>query len=326
MSNKKTMIEEIEKSEASKKLDVHIEQFQKSLTKDHKKLIEETDKLVSSASDSEVKSLSTNLEIFYNFSVKLKKILPIQTMLTDTIREFKNIEWTNAQLIKFTNRVLCATLGKNYDTIQGEDEYYYNVLRRVSVCIVYELIHSVVKHIDNDAFSVQVGRKPKQICISMIAINKDEDLKKKYNKDGGKFAYITFEELQSIAKYFVLGVKDNNREYASKLVKMLRALEEYTADAQNFDTISTEIKKEEIDLVELMTCRFLSMLDADNQFITMSNIKVYLDNANLKNGLINFHKSYDTSKIKCVNFVNFKTQKNIIAETGDQLLKQLSNQ
>ena len=137
MSKNKTMIEEIETNEASKKLDIHIEKFQKSLTTDHKKLIEETDKLVSSASDSEVKSLSTNLEIFYNFSVKLKKILPIQTMLTDTIKKFDDVEWTNAQLIKFTNRVLCATLGKNYDTIQGEDEYYYNVLRRVSVCVVF---------------------------------------------------------------------------------------------------------------------------------------------------------------------------------------------
>ena len=122
MSKNKTMIEEIETNEASKKLDIHIEKFQKSLTTDHKKLIEETDKLVSSASDSEVKSLSTNLEIFYNFSVKLKKILPIQTMLTDTIKKFDDVEWTNAQLIKFTNRVLCATLGKYYDTILGEDE------------------------------------------------------------------------------------------------------------------------------------------------------------------------------------------------------------
>ena len=107
---------------------------------------------------------------------------------------------------------------------------------------------------------------------------------------------------------------------------MLRAIEEYTADAQNFDTVDTEIKKEEIELIQLMTCRFMSMLDSDAQFETMSNIKVYIDNANLKNGLINFHKSYDKTKIKCVNFVNFKNNKQLFAETGEQLLKQLANQ
>ena len=271
-----------------------------------------------------MKSLSTNLEIFYNFSVQLKKVLPIQTMLTDTIKNFNNIEWTNAQLIKFTNRVLCATLGKNYDTIQAEDQYYYNVLRRVSV--VYELTNKVVKHIDNNAFSNPIGRSPKKIYICMKAINRDEDLKKKYNKEGGDYAYVSFEDLMSIAKQFVLKVKDDTKEYASKLVRMLRAIEEYTADAQNFDTISTEIKKEEIDLIELMTCRFLSMLDTDSQLITMGNIKVYLDNAKLDNGLLNFHNSYDTEKVKCVNFVNFKNQKTIMAETGEQLLKQLANQ
>ena len=325
-NTKKTMIEEIQKKDEIDVVQKQLQKFQQSLNKDQKKLIEETDKLVSSASDSEVKSLSTNLDIFYNFSVKLKSILPIQTMLTDTIKNFKNIEWTNAQLIKFTNRVLCATLGKNYDTIQGQDEYYYNVLRRVSVCIVYELTHSVVKHLDNNAFSNPVGRTPKKIYISMKAINKDADLKKKYNKEGGDYAYVSFEELLSISKQFVLKVKDDTREYASKLVKMLRALEEYTADAQNFDTIDTEIKKEEISLIEMMTCRFLSMLDTDSQLETMANIKVYLDNAKLKDGLINFHESYDTNKIKCVNFVNFTNSKPIIAETGEQLLKQLSNQ
>ena len=324
--NKKTMIEEIQKKEASEALDAQTKEFHKSLNKDAKKIIAETDALVSSASDSEVKSLSTNLEIFYNFSVKLKKVLPIQTMLTDTIKNFKDVDWTNAQLIKFTNRVLCATLGKNYDTIQSQDEYYYNVLRRVAVCIVYELNYSVVKHEEGNAFSEPVGRKPKQICISMKVINKDAELKKKYNKQGGASAYVTFEELQSIAKQFVLGVKDNTYEYASKLVKMLRAIEEYTADAQNFDTVDTEIKKEEIELIQLMTCRFMSMLDSDAQFETMSNIKVYIDNANLKNGLINFHKSYDKTKIKCVNFVNFKNNKQLFAETGEQLLKQLANQ
>ena len=140
-NTKKTVIEETQKKDEIDVVQKQLQKFQQSLNKDQKKLIEETDKLVSSASDSEVKSLSTNLDIFYNFSIKLKSILPIQTMLTDTIKNFKNIEWTNAQLIKFTNRVLCATLGKNYDTIQGQDEYYYNVLRRVSVCIVYELTH-----------------------------------------------------------------------------------------------------------------------------------------------------------------------------------------
>ena len=325
-TNKKTIIEEISKKDESDIVTKQLAKFQSSLDKDTKKLIEDTDKLVSSASDSEVKSLSTNLEIFYNFSVKLKKVLPIQTMLTDTIKNFNNIEWTNAQLIKFTNRVLCATLGKNYDTIQAEDQYYYNVLRKVSVCIVYELINKVVKHIDNNAFSNPIGRSPKKIYICMKAINRDEDLKKKYNKEGGEYAYVSFEDLMSIAKQFVLKVKDDTKEYASKLVRMLRAIEEYTADAQNFDTISTEIKKEEIDLIELMTCRFLSMLDTDSQFITMGNIKVYLDNAKLDNGLLNFHNSYDTEKVKCVNFVNFKNQKTIMAETGEQLLKQLANQ
>ena len=67
-------------------------------------------------------------------------------------------------------------------------------------------------------------------------------------------------------------------------------------------------------------------LVGDSQLITMGNIKVYLDNAKLDNGLLNFHNSYDTEKVKCVNFVNFKNQKTIMAETGEQLLKQLANQ
>jgi hypothetical protein len=161
----------------------------------------------------------------------------------------------------------------------------------------------------------------------MKDINKNEDLKKKYNKDGGASAYVSFEELTSIAKHFLLGVKDDTREYASKLVKLMRALDEYTTDAQNFDSISAEIKSEEIELIQTLTCRFLGMLDKDTQFNTIAAIKTYLDDyTNVKNGLINWHKSYDKNKIKCVNFVNFKNNKTIFADNADSLLKQLANQ
>jgi hypothetical protein len=107
----------------------------------------------------------------------------------------------------------------------------------------------------------------------------------------------------------------------------MRALDEYTTDAQNFDSISNEIKKEEIELIQTLTCRFLGMLDKDTQFNTIASIKTYLDDyTNVKNGLINWHKSYDKNKIKCVNFVNFKNNKPIFADNADSLLKQLANQ
>ena len=324
--NKKTMIEEMVEKDVSIETDKHIQQFQKSLSKDVKKIVKETDALVSASSDNAVSALSTNLEISYNFSTKLRDILPLDVMLTDEIRNFEDIEFTNAHLNNFTRRVLCSTLGKNYDTIQEQDPYYYDVLRRVSVVIAYDLVYDVIEKTKN-AFSDPVGRTPKKILISMKDINNDDDLKKKYNKDGGDKAYVSFEELTSIAKHFLLGVKDDTREYASKLVKLMRALDAYTTDAQNFDSIDIEIKKEEIELIQTLTCRFLGMLDKDTQFNTIAAIKTYLDDyTNVKNGLINWHKSYDKNKIKCVNFVNFKNNKPIFADNADSLLKQLANQ
>lgn len=326
MSKNKTNLEVLEDIENSAITDKHIAEFQKSLDKDVKKIVKETDALVTASSDSEISTLSTNLQISYNFSTKLRDILPLDVMLTDDVRKFEDLEFTNAHLNNFTRRVLCSTLGKNYDTIQEQDPYYYDVLRRVAVVVVYDLKFDVIEKTKN-AFSNPTGRTPKKILISMRDINKSDDLKKKYNKDGGENAYVTFEELTSIAKHFVLGVKDANYEYASKLVKLLRSIDDYTADAQNFDSISNEIKKEEIELIQTLSCRFMSMLDKDAQFNTIASIKTYLDDyTNQKNGLINWHKSYDKTKIKCVNFVNFKNNKTIFANNGDSLLKQLANQ
>jgi hypothetical protein len=324
--NKKTMIDEIIEKDVSIETDKHIQQFQKSLSKDVKKIVKETDALVSASSDSAVSALSTNLEISYNFSTKLRDILPVNSMLTDDIRKFEDIEFTNAHLSKFVRTVLCPTLGRNYDQVQEQDPYYYDVLRRCSVVIAYDLVYDVIEKTKN-AFSNPVGRTPKKILISMKDINKNDDLKKKYNKDGGASAYVSFEELTSIAKHFLLGVKDDTREYASKLVKLMRALDEYTSEAKNFDSHDIEIKKEEIELIQTLTCRFLSMLDMDTQFNTIAAIKTFLDDyTNVKNGLINWHKSYDKNKIKCVNFVNFKNNKPIFADNADSLLKQLANQ
>ena len=89
--NKKTMIDEMIEQDASIETDKHVQQFQKSLSKDVKKIVKETDALVSASSDSAVSALSTNLEISYNFSTKLRDILPLDVMLTDEIRNFEDI-------------------------------------------------------------------------------------------------------------------------------------------------------------------------------------------------------------------------------------------
>ena len=59
--------------------------------------------LISIASDSDVKSQSTNLEIAYNFSNKMRDFLPLKNMTTDDVRNFKDVEFNNALLKKFTN-------------------------------------------------------------------------------------------------------------------------------------------------------------------------------------------------------------------------------
>ena len=61
--NKKTMIEEMVEKDVSAETDRHVQQFQKSLPKDVKKWVKETDALVSESSDSAVSALSTSLEI-----------------------------------------------------------------------------------------------------------------------------------------------------------------------------------------------------------------------------------------------------------------------
>jgi hypothetical protein len=154
-------------------------------------------------------------------------------------------------------------------------------------------------------------------------INKDDDLKKKYNPKGEAFKYVGFDEYTSIAKHFVLGEKDNTKEYTSKLVKLLRAIDEYTEEAQNFDTISVEIKKEEIELIKTLSCRFMSMLDNDHQFNTIADIKLFTDDSEEENGLINFHKYYDKKKFKAVSFVNVQNKLPLKASYGSDLLKQL---
>ena len=317
------VIENKKEEEKTSLIQNELKSFSNNLNQSQKKLVKDQEELISIASDSEVKSQTTNLEIAYNFSNKMRDFLPLKNMTTDDIRNFKDVEFNNALLKKFTNVVLCQTMNKNWDTIQANDEYYYNVLRRVAICVVFDLKYQVIRHVDKNAFSDPVGRRPKQLYISMTMVNKNDDLKKKYNPKGEPFKYVGFEEYTSIAKQFILGESDNSKEYTSKLVKLLRALDDYTGEAINFDTISTEIKKEEIELVKTLSCRFMSMLDNDHQFNTIADIKLFTDDDKEANGLINFHKYYDKKKYQAVSFVNVQNKLPLKASYGEQLLKQL---
>ena len=324
---KKTIMDKVietkKEEEKTSLIQKELKDFSNSLNQSQKKLVKDQNELIVQTSNNEIKNQSTNLEIAYNFSNKMRDFLPLNKMTTDDVRNFKDIEFNNALLKKFTNVVLCQTMNRNWDEVQKNDEYYYNVLRRVAVNVIFDLKYQVIRHLDNNAFSSPVGRRPKQLYISMSMINKDDDLKKKYNPKGEAFKYVGFDEYTSIAKHFVLGEKDNSKEYTSKLVKLLRALDEYTEEAINFDRISVEIKKEEIELIKTLSCRFMSMLDNDHQFNTIADIKLFTDDSEEENGLINFHKYYDKKKYKAVSFVNVQNKLPIKASFGSDLLKQL---
>ena len=183
----KTIIKEIEKKEKAEILDIEIKSFSKNLKKDDLKIVDETIKLVEDQTNGLVKGATTDLQLVYNFSVKMKNLLPLNNMVKGTdIKQFGKIEkFTTAHVKKFTNVVLCYVMGKNPDTINSEDPYFYKVLRNIATSVIFQLKHDVIKHVENNAFNNPIGRKPKQIKISMSMVNQHEDLKKKFNSGGG---------------------------------------------------------------------------------------------------------------------------------------------
>tara|TARA_R110002020_G_scaffold428452_1_gene638018 strand:+ start:61 stop:1056 length:996 start_codon:yes stop_codon:yes gene_type:complete len=328
----KTIIKEIEKKEKAEILDIEIKSFSKNLKKDDLKIVDETIKLVEDQTNGLVKGATTDLQLVYNFSVKMKNLLPLNNMVKGTdIKQFGKIEkFTTAHVKKFTNVVLCYVMGKNPDTINSEDPYFYKVLRNIATSVIFQLKHDAIKHVENNAFNNPIGRKPKQINISMSMVNQHEDLKKKFNSGGGAMDYVSFETFNEIANYFVLG-KTNNEDSRSKLLKLLDPLYNYLVDnkflAKDLDNRNSECEK-----IHFVISDLLLLLDSENKFEEIADIKTFIDDETIEDGLSNYHNHIDSfnkdnNEIKNVSFVKINNGKPLYvkADTGQSFLKQLAS-
>ena len=324
--DKKQIQKNEDKEKAKIQIETEIKAFSKSLNNKDQKIVNETIKLVEDQSSGLIKGETTNLQLVYNFSVPMKNILPLNNMVKGTdIKQFSKIEkFTNAHLKKFTNVVLCYVMGKNPDTINSEDPYFYKVLRTVSPSIVFQLKYNVIKHIEDNAFNNPIGRKPKQIYISMSLVNQNPDLKKRYNPTGDPYKYVSFETFNELANYFVLG-KSNNEDSRSKLLKLLDPLYTYLVE-NKFLSKDLDNRNSECEKIHFVISDLLLLLDSEGKLEDIANIKTFLEDETNEDGLTNFHKFLETNNVKCVQAVRFENNKPVMikATTGENFLKQVS--
>ena len=324
--DKKQIQKEKDKEKAKIQLDTEIKAFSKSLNNKDQQVIKDTKKLVEDQSNGLIKGETTNLQLVYNFSVPMKNILPLNNMVKGTdIKQFSKLEkFTNAHIKKFTNVVMCFIMGKNPDTVISEDPYFYKVLRIISTSIIFQLKHNVIKHIDNNAFNNPIGRKPKQIYISMSLVNQKDDLKKKYNPNGDPFKYVSFETFNELANYFVLG-KSNSEDSRSKLLKLLDPLYDYLVE-NKFLSKDIDNRSKECEKIHFVISDLFLLLDSESKLEDIANIKTFVEDHTNDNGLVNFHNFLKSNNVKCVQAVRFENNKQTLinATTGESFLKQVS--
>ena len=324
--DKKQIQKEKDKEKAKIQLDTEIKAFSKSLNNKDQQVIKDTKKLVEDQSNGLIKGETTNLQLVYNFSVPMKNILPLNNMVKGTdIKQFSKLEkFTNAHIKKFTNVVMCFIMGKNPDTVISEDPYFYKVLRIISPSIIFQLKHNVIKHIDNNAFNNPIGRKPKQIYISMSLVNQKDDLKKKYNPNGDPFKYVSFETFNELANYFVLG-KSNSEDSRSKLLKLLDPLYDYLVE-NKFLSKDIDNRSKECEKIHFVISDLFLLLDSESKLEDIANIKTFVEDHTNESGLVNFHKFLNSNNVKCVQAVRFENNKQTLinATTGESFLKQVS--
>ena len=325
MDNKQIQKNE-DKEKAKIQIETEIKAFSKSLNNKDQKIVNETIKLVEDQSSGLIKGETTNLQLVYNFSVPMKNILPLNNMVKGTdIKQFSKLEkFTNAHIKKFTNVVMCFIMGKNPDTIMSDDPYFYKVLRIISTSIIFQLKHNVIKHIDNNAFNNPIGRKPKQIYISMSLVNQKDDLKKKYNPNGDPFKYVSFETFNELANYFVLG-KSNSEDSRSKLLKLLDPLYDYLVE-NKFLSKDIDNRSKECEKIHFVISDLFLLLDSESKLEDIANIKTFVEDHTNDNGLVNFHNFLKSNNVKCVQAVRFENNKQTLinATTGESFLKQVS--
>ena len=324
--DKKQIQKEKDKEKAKIQLDTEIKAFSKSLNNKDQQVIKDTKKLVEDQSNGLIKGETTNLQLVYNFSVPMKNILPLNNMVKGTdIKQFSKLEkFTNAHIKKFTNVVMCFIMGKNPDTIMSDDPYFYKVLRIISTSIIFQLKYNVIKHIDNNAFNNPIGRKPKQIYISMSLVNQKDDLKKKYNPNGDPFKYVSFETFNELANYFVLG-KSNSEDSRSKLLKLLDPLYDYLVE-NKFLSKDIDNRSKECEKIHFVISDLFLLLDSESKLEDIANIKTFVEDHTNDNGLVNFHNFLKSNNVKCVQAVRFENNKQTLinATTGESFLKQVS--
>ena len=322
---KKTMIDKINQDDLVKK---DINSFSKSLNANQKATIEETKKLVENRSDNLVGGETTDLQLVFNFAYKLKDVLPIKNFFKGRDQKnFKQLnEFKTSDIKHFTDVVLCVSMGKNADDIKDSDSYFYRVLRDISVSIIYELKFNVIrKNVDNEFFNNPIGRKPKQLFISMTDVNKFDRLKTKYNPNGNTSDYVSFQTFHAIANFRLLG-KESHDSDKSTLLRKLENLQDYLVKNKILSS-DPQMKAQEIDATNFVISDLLLMLDQDNQFIQIADTLTFIaddeKDADLdeKERLVNFHKHI--GNIEFVKYDKMKKAKSIVADSGDSFLQQV---
>ena len=96
------------------------ENFTKNLDADVKKKLDETDKLILKVETNSIENENSNLHIIKNLSVDLKDVLPLNKLYEGTnFKTLDEMQFNNAIMLRFTNKVLVYLMGKNADTIQN---------------------------------------------------------------------------------------------------------------------------------------------------------------------------------------------------------------
>ena len=111
---KKTIMDKVietkKEEEKTSLIQKELKDFSNSLNQSQKKLVKDQNELIVQTSNNEIKNQSTNLEIAYNFSNKMRDFLPLNKMTTDDVRNFKDIEFIQTKTIPYasTSPPLCV--------------------------------------------------------------------------------------------------------------------------------------------------------------------------------------------------------------------------
>tara|TARA_R100001086_G_C11819911_1_gene253815 strand:- start:278 stop:1279 length:1002 start_codon:yes stop_codon:yes gene_type:complete len=304
-------------------------EFTKGLTDKQKKVLSDTQNKVESVETNSISNETANLSIIKNISIDLKNVLPLDRFFEGTnFKSLKECDWSNALMLKFTNKVLIFMMGKNADEIQKDNPLYFRALRDNASSIILNLIYDVIKvDEDGNAFNNPIGRKPKAINFNFKKLQNKvenvEEFKTKFNKEGEDNKYISFNTFEAISRYQLLKVSDADPK--TPLLQKLNAVNNFINAGNNFYSASQT--SEEVEASKEAIFNLFQVAQNSDKFDVLFKALIDLTDDKTFEKFKAFIKSHENKsvKIKMYQAVKFDGAKvkYLQADNSEALVKQL---